>query len=197
MTQVKSRERVTNHGEVFTAQREVKAMLDLVEKEVIRISSRFLEPACGDGNFLAEILGRKLSSIEAQCIHKRGEYQRITFLAISTLYGIDLLSDNVRTCRQRLFQIFDKQYTRLFGFKVDDCFRKAIKYVIEKNIVHGNALNEKTIFFSEWILRKGNMVERNEYSFASLIKLSSNDLLVDLSKRVYPMVHLLDLGRKK
>lgn len=60
--QVKSEERVINHGEVFTAEREVNAMLDLVKQETERIDSRFLEPACGDGNFLAAVLERKMNA---------------------------------------------------------------------------------------------------------------------------------------
>ncbi len=197
ITQVKSRQRVADHGEVFTAEREVKAMLDLVENEVMRVASRFLEPACGDGNFLAEILGRKLSAIEAQCTNKRNEYERITFLAISTLYGIDLLSDNVQECRERLFQIFDKQFTRLFGSQSNDRYRKTIQYVIEKNIILGNTLKAQTIFVSEWILGKGDMVERKEYSLASLMMPHSMNLFADLDDRKYPTVHLLELGRIK
>jgi hypothetical protein len=197
MTQVKSRQRVADHGEVFTAEREVKAMLDLVANEVMRIASRFLEPACGDGNFLAEVLYRKLSAAEAQCAYKRTEYERITFLAISTLYGIDLLSDNVLACRERLFRIFDKQYTRLFGSQSNDRYRNAIQYVIEKNIILGNTLKAQTILLTEWILGKGDMVEYKEYSLASLMGPSSIDLFAGLENRGYSTVHLLDLRRRK
>ena len=172
-------------------------MLDLVANEVMRIASRFLEPACGDGNFLVEVLRRKLSSVEAQYTYKRNEYERITFLTISNLYGIDLLSDNIQACRERLFQIIDKRYTQLFGSQSNDRYRNAIQYVIKKNIVLGNTLNAQTIFLSEWILGKGDMVNRKEYSLASLIGPSSMDLFAGLENREYPIVHLLDLGRRK
>lgn len=154
MTQIKSKQRVADHGEVFTAEREVKAMLDLVSNEAMRIASRFLEPACGNGNFLVEILDRKLSTIKGESISKRSEYERITFLAVSTLYGIDILHDNVRACRERLFQTFDNHYTRLFGSHSSNCYRNSIRYVIENNIIHGNTLKTESIFFSEWVLGK-------------------------------------------
>src|ERR1700722_6894378 len=103
MNQIKSKQRVADHGEVFTAQREVKAMLNLVMQEAMRIESRFLEPACGDGNFLVEILHRKLGVIETLYTHHQSEYELHSLLAISNLYGIDILQDNVQTCRDRLF----------------------------------------------------------------------------------------------
>src|ERR1700740_3513632 len=102
--QGRTKKRVSDHGEVLTGQREVNAMLDLVKQETERIDSRFLEPACGDGNFLSVILQRKLAVVE----------KRYGGLAVSSIYGIDILPDNVRDCRQRLFEIFDSNYTRLF-----------------------------------------------------------------------------------
>ncbi len=192
MKQVKSKQRVADHGEVFTAEREVRAMLDLVANEVIRIEARFLEPACGDGNFLVEILDRKLSTIKGQSIDIRGEYERITFLAISTLYGIDLLYDNVQECRERLFQVFDNQYTKSCYSQSSGPYRNVIRYVIENNIILGDTLQTQTIFLSEWILGKGDMVERKECSLASLM-----DSLTSLDNKEYPTVHLLDLGRSK
>lgn len=177
MTQIKSKQRVADYGEVFTAEREVKAMLDLVSNEAMRIASRFLEPACGNGNFLVEILDRKLSTIKGECISKRSEYERIIFLAVSTLYGIDILYDNVRACRERLFQTFVNHYTRLVGSHSSKCYRNSIKYVIKNNIIHGNTLKTETIFFSEWILGKENMVIRKEYSLASLIEPPSRCIL--------------------
>ena len=74
--QVKSKQRVADHGEVFTAEREVNAMLDLVKQETERIDSRFLEPACGDGNFLAEILRRKLAVVKARYKNNIADYER-------------------------------------------------------------------------------------------------------------------------
>ena len=100
--QVKSRERVREHGEVFTAEREVKAMCDLVKEETERIDSRFLEPTCGDGNFLAEILRRKLAVCERQYGQSSADWEKFSFLAMTSIYGIDILADNVEACRERL-----------------------------------------------------------------------------------------------
>ena len=84
--QVKSRERVAAHGEVFTAEREVKAMCDLVKPETERIDSRFLEPACGDGNFLAEILTRKLACEQIRKYRKSSyDWERNSLLALGSL----------------------------------------------------------------------------------------------------------------
>ena len=100
--QVKSRERVAAHGEVFTAEREVKAMCDLVKPETERIDSRFLEPACGDGNFLAEILSRKLACEQIRKYRKSSyDWERNSLLALGSLYGVDILADNCEACRER------------------------------------------------------------------------------------------------
>ena len=108
--QVKSKQRVTDHGEVFTADREVNTMLDLVKQETERIDSRFLEPACGDGNFLAEILRRKLAVVKANYRKSPADYEKYSVVAVTSIYGVELLQDNVEDCRSRLFAIWDKEY---------------------------------------------------------------------------------------
>ena len=105
--QVKSKQRVADHGEVFTAEREVNAMLDLVKQETERIDSRFLEPACGDGNFLAEILRRKLAVVKANYRRNPADYEKYAVIAVTSIYGIDILQDNVEACRERLFGIWN------------------------------------------------------------------------------------------
>src|SRR5215831_7204521 len=114
---VVSKLRVVDHGEVLTGKREVNAMLDLVKQETERIDSRFLEPACGNGNFLAEILERKLCVVERRYRKSQLEYERNAVVAVSSLYGIDILKDNVVECRQRLLGIFAQTYTRIFKSK--------------------------------------------------------------------------------
>lgn len=101
--QVKSRDRVMDHGEVFTNEREVNAMLDMVASECERIESRFLEPACGDVNFLAEVLRRKLSVAKKNHGKSASDYERNAFLTVSSLYSVELLADNAAACRRRLF----------------------------------------------------------------------------------------------
>ena len=108
--QVKSKQRVADHGEVFTAEREVKAMCDLVKQETERIDSRFLEPACGDGNFLSEILSRKLAVVKKKYRRSPLDYEKNAILALSSVYGVDILLDNAIACRERLFAIWDKQH---------------------------------------------------------------------------------------
>lgn len=112
--QVISRKRVADHGEVYTAKREVNTMLDLVKQETERIESRFLEPACGIGNFLIEVLDRKLRVVKTRYAKNQTEYERYAVLAVSSIYGIDILEDNVIECRDRLFNLFDEKYSRLY-----------------------------------------------------------------------------------
>lgn len=108
--QVNSKQRVADHGEVFTAEREVKAMCDLVKQETERIDSRFLEPACGDGNFLSEILSRKLAVVKKKYKKSPLDYEKNAILALSSIYGVDILLDNAIACRERLFIIWEKEY---------------------------------------------------------------------------------------
>ena len=106
--QMKSKQRVAEHGEVFTAEREVKAMCDLVSQECDRIDSRFLEPACGNGNFLTEIITRKLATVKR--LYKRNpyDYERYSVVAVSSIYGVDIMQDNTEECRKRLYKIWIK-----------------------------------------------------------------------------------------
>lgn len=109
--QTKSKQRIRDHGEVFTAEREVKAMCDLVKDECDRIDSRFLEPACGNGNFLAEILTRKLATVKKLYKSNPYDYERYAVLAVTSIYSVEILADNAEECRKRLFALWDKEYT--------------------------------------------------------------------------------------
>ncbi len=179
--QVKSRERVADHGEVFTAQREVNAMLDLVKQETERIDSRFLEPACGDGNFLAEILRRKLTAVEARYKKSAADYEKYAVLAATSIYGVDILQDNVEECRKRLFEIWDEAYTAHCKSECRDEVREAVRYILERNILCGNALSLKKvnaagedtddpIIFSEWVFTGASSVKRSDYRLDVLMK---------------------------
>ncbi len=131
--QVKCKTRVADHGEVFTSDREVNAMLDLVKQETLRIDSRFLEPACGTGNFLAEILLRKLAVVQKQYKRNQLDFEKNAVVAVSSIYGIDILEDNIAECKSRLFEIFDSTYTALYKKKTKDTMRESIKYILDKN----------------------------------------------------------------
>lgn len=206
--QVVSKQRVVDHGEVYTHPREVNAMLDLVKQETERIDSRFLEPACGTGNFLTEILARKLRVAASRYKRNRIEYERYAVLAVSSVYGIDILLDNVLECRRRLFDLFDAEYTRLFKGDVRDECRAAVCYILERNIIHGDALTLKRvdeghqpIVFSEWSLVTGNMMKRRDFTFRELLaRAERKDLalfagdreaFIPEPVREFPSVHFL------
>ncbi|MEP6754715.1 MAG: DNA methyltransferase [Chthonomonadales bacterium] len=173
--QVISKQRVADHGEVLTGKREVNAMLDLVKNETERIDSRFLEPACGTGNFLVAILERKLAVVESRYASSQLEYERYATSAVASLYGIDILEDNVEHCRQRLFGVFEWSYTKLFDGKAKNKCRETIRYILNRNIVWGDALTLMTegyrpgpIIFSEWSFVSGSKLKRRDFTFGDL-----------------------------
>lgn len=185
--QVKSKERVQEHGEVFTNEREVNAMLDMVRQETERIESRFLEPACGDGNFLAEVLRRKLAVVRSRYRKSLPEYERYAFVAVASLYGIDILADNAQECRERLFSIVEKEYRSVCKDAPTPGFLDAIRFVFERNILCGNALSLKTvdntgadtgepIIFSEWSL-VGDRVKRRDFRLDEMLEGGSAEQL--------------------
>lgn len=163
MSLVKSKQRVADHGEVFTPPWLVEAMLDLVKDETERIDSRFLEPACGNGNFLVQILRRKLAAVELKYGQSDFERRHYALLALMCLYGIELLPDNISDCRANLLEIF-AEYLNISP--LDDLYRAA-SYVLSQNLVHGDALKMRThtgkaITFAEWgYLGKGKFQRRD------------------------------------
>ena len=215
--QVISKQRVADHGEVYTSEREVNAMLDLVKQETERIDSRFLEPACGTGNFLIEILRRKLAVVESRYGKSQIEYERYAVLAVSSIYGIDILLDNVVECRRRLFDLFDEQYAGRFKKAARDECRAAVRYVLGRNIIHGDALtlrrvpspdgseDNHPIVFSEWSLAHGNMIKRRDFAFEELLSHASmrelplfsdlgEDVFIPTPVKEFPLVHFLRVG---
>lgn len=181
MAQVKSKKRVADHGEVFTAEREVKAMCDLVGQECLRIDSRFLEPACGDGNFLSEILQRKLAVVKSKYRRSAYDWERNSLLALGSLYGVDILADNCELCRQRLMKQWEKEYKAVCKKECNEETRRAARYILQRNIVCGNALSlrcvddqqqdtQEPIVFSEWSFPQNNaFIHRKDYTFAELL----------------------------
>ena len=179
-SQIKSKERVSQRGEVFTAEREVNAMLDLVANECLRPDSRFLEPACGDGNFLSAILKRKLSELRRKYKKSPRDFEKLSIVAIGSLYGVDIMNDNVEACRKRLFSIWDTEYTAHCKGETSDEAREAAKFIIHRNIINGNALTlmcvdtngndtKAPIVFSEWTLINGTQMQRSDYTMADLL----------------------------
>lgn len=163
MSLVKSKKRVADHGEVFTPQWMVDAMLQLVQGESERIDSRFLEPACGSGNFLVPILRRKLAT--AKLRYGRSVFDRRNYAlhGLMCIYGVELLSDNVAECRDNLLQSFKEG----LGLTDSDDIYSAARAVLAVNIVHGDALtmlnsSGQPIVFAEWgYLGKGKFQRRD------------------------------------
>lgn len=163
MPLVKSRQRVADHGEVFTPEWLVEAMLDLVKDESERIDSRFLEPACGSGNFLVKVLRRKLAVVELKYGKSDFERRHYALLALMCVYGIELLADNITECRGNLLEVL----VEYLDLKPSDEFHHAASWVLSLNVVHGDALGMQTcdgrpLSFAEWgYLGKGKFQRRD------------------------------------
>lgn len=175
MNLVKSKQRVVDHGEVFTPPWMVEAMLDLVEEESERIDSRVLEPACGSGNFLVRVLGRKLVAVERKFGKSDFDKKHFALLALMCIYGIELLEDNIAECRENMLEIF----AEYLGIQETDNLYKAGAHVLSQNLVHGDALSMLTcdtrapITFAEWgSLGKGKFMRR-DFRLDRLTHLSS------------------------
>ena len=190
--QIKNRDRVTKFAEVNTSEKEVNNMLNLVSEETDRLESRFLESACGDGNFLIEILNRKMKVLVKNFKKNQYEFERNSIIVIGSLYGIDILIDNIVIARERLFKKFLSEYESLFREKTDKKFIDSIYFIIEKNLVQGNALtlkkvnSDKPILLSQWSIIE-DKVKRREYSFANLVSYSpfeEDSLFSDLGEEV-------------
>lgn len=191
--QVKSKERVALFGEVNTSEREVNAMLDLVKQETERLDSRFLEPACGDGNFLIEVLNRKLSVLSKEYKNNQYEFERNSIVILGSIYGIDIIEDNAKSARERLLNNFLEVYKRHFGKYLNDKLINSITFIIDKNIIHGDALtlrlvnSENPITFCEWAIIK-NKLKRRDFTLADLLAYSpfeKGTLFSDMKEEVF------------
>lgn len=196
--QIKSRKRVADHGEVFTNEREVNAMLNLVKDETERIDSRFLEPACGDGNFLIVVLQRKLAVVKKHYGRKqsRQDYEKYSILALSSLYGVDILEDNVEECRSRLYLEWESSYSKQCRQEANDMCRAAARYILNHNILCGDALtmlqNDGTpIIFAQWDLVSGNKMKRRDYRLDQLMRDSSDQ--IDMDSYMNNMVYDIEI----
>jgi MmeI, DNA-methyltransferase domain len=174
MSLIKSKKRVADHGEVFTPPWMVEAMLNLVKDETERIDSRFLEPACGSGNFLVRVLQRKLAAVELKFRKSDFEKRQYALLALMCIYGIELLADNIAECRANLLEIF----ANYLNLSESDELYRAASYVLSQNIVHGDALtmlahDGQPIAFAEWgYLGKGKF-QRRDFRFEALARASA------------------------
>jgi len=172
--QVKSRQRVSDHGEVFTPAWMVEAMLDLVKGETERIASRFLEPACGSGNFLVQIMRRKLGAVDLNYRNSPFKRRHYALLGLMCIYGIELLPDNITECRTNVVKVL----TEYLNLDDSDELYHAALYVVSQNLVHGNARKMLThdgqpIIFAEWEDIGNGKFQRRDFYFGALTKSAS------------------------
>jgi len=187
MNLIKSKQRVADHGEVFTPEWLVDAMLDLVKHETERLDSRFLESACGSGNFLKKILMRKLAAVEIKYSKSEFDRNHYALLGLMCIYGIELLEDNIAECKAILLEIF-AEYLKI---SEEDALYSCADYILSQNIVHGDALTMKDISgapiaFAEWgYLGKGKF-QRRDFRFDVLTGSSAfsaeDSLFADLGR---------------
>ncbi|MDI6712940.1 MAG: N-6 DNA methylase [Anaerosomatales bacterium] len=207
MNLIKSKQRVADHGEVFTPPWLVDAMLDLVRGETERIDSRFLEPACGSGNFLVRVLQRKLEVVESKFGRSDYERRHYALLALMYCYGIELLEDNITECRANMLEVLSS-YLQL---EESDDLYGAASYVLSQNLVHGDALSMRTIddqpiSFAEWgYLGKGKF-QRRDFRLDALAQSAAfsqeGTLFADLARhdifvpiKTYPPMTVRELAR--
>ncbi len=148
-TQIKTRDRVRDLAEVYTHEREVKAMLDLVsdmfpsEDDPGNHDRKFLEPACGSGNFLEEILRRKLSTVTVRRYGNADRYEHRILRCLASIYAVDIDQENVTESRERLRWVIASHVDNdLVSWSVSDGFASAVNTILATNIVLGDALSE-------------------------------------------------------
>ncbi|MDA9996467.1 hypothetical protein N9E23_03895 [Candidatus Pelagibacter sp.] len=188
-----SKKRIRDYGEVFTQKKDVISILNLVENETFNLESRFLEPACGDGNFLSEILYRKILILNKKFKTNKLDFERNSILALSSIYGVDILNDNIIKLNERLLKIFIDNYVSHFG-EINTSFLKSLKHILKKNLIFGDALSYKipktnnSIIFSEWSLVNIDYVKRRDFTFKDIIAYKPIDgpnLFSDLGENAF------------
>lgn len=170
--QIKSRQRVSEFGEVYTAHRQVTDMLDLIPADVIGIDTTYFEPACGNGNFIVEILKRKLMLIDAT--------DSLTFSlqllrCVASVYGVDIQQDNVCETVDRIAVVAEKAYIKAYHSAPADGVRRAVRNIALRNIVCGNTLtaaneNGEELAFHEWDIRDDGIIRSKEYTLSDMLQ---------------------------
>ncbi len=194
--QIKSKQRVADHGEVFTNPREVNAMLDLVKQETERMDSRFLEPACGEGAFLTAVLERKLVAAKRASTPPRrksaapDEYEVNSVRSVMSIYGVDILADNVEICRGNLFDIWDRDYRANMRGDARESCRDLVRYILKKNILCGDALTMREadgapIIFAEWSFVGKYTVKRRDFRLDELLSGHEEQMSMDMLEWEY------------
>ena len=208
---IENKQRIEEYGEVFTSESEVNAMLDLVYDETQRIDSRFFEPACGNGNFLIKILERKLDVVSRKYKSSQIEFERYAFQAVASLYGVDILQDNVEECRERLLNYSSEGYNEFFKKTAKEQFLPTIKFVLSRNVLWGDALtlkepgSDNPLIFSEWSFIQGSLVQRADYTLFDLVAYQpfekgtlfsdfGDEVIIPDPIRTFKAVHYLEIS---
>ena len=178
-SQIKTKERVRQHGEVFTADREINAMLDLVKPEASNINSTFLEPSCGDGDFLAKILSRKLESVFRTAGKNDADCEYLATRAFSTIYGIDIMEDNIKESRERLFNRFFVRFVNHYKRQPSKICQDSIRFILSQNIQCGNTLSCRTkddnpLMITKWTFDDRNGLTISIFDYAEMVKSGGN-----------------------
>ena len=212
-SQIRNKHRVEKFGEVLTSSKEVKNMLNLVESELERIDSKFLEPACGDGNFLSYILEQKLTTLNRKYRKNQYEFEKYSLLVFMSIYGIEILPDNLHKAKKRLFRQFLDLYVTNYKSDIKQKLLECIEYVLDINLILGDALTLKRvedgapIVFADWSMLE-NQVQRRDFEFQNLMgyePFEDDTLFSDCGEPVilpkpikdYPLVHFLEIVQKK
>ena len=205
--QIWSNERVPAcEEEVFTDDSVVDRMLELVCRETAKVDFRFVEPACGNGDLLVQILERRLAIVRQQYSENLVDYELCALVAVSNIYGIEVHMDNVMECERRLYEIISFEYIYIFKEKFNENFLLSIRRILSKNIIWGDSTTQFTpdgfapIIFCEWYVIN-DMVFRRDFRLEVLFRNSHLDLLSDLCNAVfvpnpiveYPPIHYLEL----
>lgn len=190
--QIISEDRVYRYGEVHTNKREVNSMLDLVKNETERLESRFLEPACGNGNFILEVLSRKINTLNKKFNNLEFEYKKNSILLASSIYGVDIIKENIDQTKNKIFDFYLNKCLFKKEIVKDNNFINSFKYILNKNILHGDALTLKdtsgsALIFSEWSILNSK-IKRRDFTFKDLIAFSpfeEGTLFSDLGEEVF------------
>lgn len=194
----KSKDRITKYGEVFTNYKNICSMLDLVAQETLRLESKFLEQACGEGGFLQEIIRRKFNILRSRYKNSKNEFDKNLIILISSIYGIDILEDNVRLCKENLFNLTNNLYRELFK-EMSSNLSKNIQYILSTNILLGDSLKMKDINgdllrFSEWAPLDNIYTQRRDFYYEDLINLDNKHSFIPKEIKTYEPIKFLDIG---
>lgn len=185
--QVRSRDRVRDLAEVFTHQREVDAILDQFPDAFTTLDAKFLEPACGSGNFLVEILRRKLVLVDQDAQH--AEYEHQLLRAVASIYGVDISPSNVTEARDRMLTTLTQAHAR----DLSTGLLSAAGLIVDCNVVVGDTLTgADRIELCDWQPRPGQRFQR-VWSYA-LVPPVDRDLFWGERVADHEPVHYRDLA---